>query len=170
MADTAGNVAIVRSADGFCSVSGRVYRAIFASDQDHVLSGSARPGRFTPPGCRTLYTSTTAAGTLVALKPYRRPDDPERIVIGLEVDAHHVCDLRDAENCERLGFDARQAALPWREASASGSQPPAWAIVKRLMAMGVNGVLDPSRTQPDLVHLALFRWNMPGAPSVAVAG
>lgn len=164
MDDGSPSLDIVTAADGLCSLNGRVYRAVFEHDRAHVLAGSDRPGRFTPPGCRTLYTSTTAQGTLVALGPYMRTVDPPRTVVALDVQAQGICDLRDRAACAALGFDATLAAVPWHEAP-----PPSWTIVEMLIARGANGVIDPSRKRPDLFHLALFRWNEPGAPTVTLA-
>lgn len=169
MADRSASVTITRSDAGLYTVRGRIYRALFATDIAHVLSGSTRPGRFTPPGGKTLYTSTTAAGTMIALEPYTRPDDPERIVVPLEVDAAGICDLRDRESCLNFGFDPAEAALPWRQALSRGEHPRSWAIVERLIGLGAKGVIDPSRRDPALVHLALFFWNAEGEPSVRLA-
>lgn len=36
----------------------------------------------------------------------------------------------------------------------------------RLIEVGVNGLIDPSRKSPGHWHLVLFRWNMAEAPSV----
>ena len=159
---------IKAAGDGLVTVRGRVYRAVFAKDRDAVLAGSDRPGRFTPPGHRTLYTSATALGTRVALRPYTRPDDAERVVVALTVEADRICDLRDREACRALGFDAAEAALPWRDWLARGAEPPSWAIVRMLLSQGVRGVIDPSRGQPGLFHLALFAWNAPGCPRVTI--
>jgi len=86
----------------------------------------------------------------------------------IEVEASRLVDLRDQESLARLGVNLADATAPWQDLVASGQTPSSWRVRDKLIAAGADGLIDPSRTKPGLWHLVLFRWNVPGAPSVWV--
>ena len=46
---------------------------------------------------------------------------------------------------------------------ARGLPSPTWDIADRVRALGLDGMLYASRSDPRLTHLTLFDWNSPGA-------
>ncbi|WP_368074223.1 hypothetical protein [Curtobacterium sp. SGAir0471] len=42
--------------------------------------------------------------------------------------------------------------------------PTSWLVRDRLVALGADGLIDPSRKRPGLWHLVLFRWNTADVP------
>ena len=67
---------------------------------------------------------------------------------------------------EAAGIHLADAVAPWQEVVAAGETPRSWIVRDRLVGLGANGLIDPSRKSPGLWHLVLFRWNDAGAPTV----
>jgi RES domain-containing protein len=91
---------------------------------------------------------------------------PDLEVLQFNVEATRIVDLRDHEALKSVGIDPADAAADWQRAVAAGGTPPSWGVREALQSLGANGLIDPSRKQPQLWHLTLFNWNAPGAPSV----
>lgn len=89
-------------------------------------------------------------------------------VVGFDVAASNIVDLRDAAAAASLGINPRRAAADWQADVAAGRTPPSWRVRDALVAAGANGLIDPSRKRPGLWHLTLFGWNAPGLPTVRV--
>ncbi|MBO1768807.1 RES domain-containing protein [Agrococcus sp. TF02-5] len=87
-------------------------------------------------------------------------------VVEVDVEASGIVDLRDADALAAAGIDVADAAAPWQDVAAAGGTPRSWTVRDRLLELGANGVIDPSRQRPGLWHLVLFRWNEAGAPTV----
>lgn len=87
-------------------------------------------------------------------------------IVAVDVSASGIVDLRDANALQRLDIDVSAAVAPWQDVVARGETPPSWTVRDRLVAAGANGLIDPSRKNPKLWHLVLFRWNTLGAPTV----
>ncbi len=51
-----------------------------------------------------------------------------------------------------------------------GLPSPTWEISDRVRALGLDGMLYSSRSDPGKTHLTLFRWNEPNAAHIALAG
>jgi RES domain-containing protein len=144
-------------------VSGEFVKIVFAHDVDVVLSRglATRPAaRFNRAGQDALYLSPNEASARVALTKYLRPEDAPRVLLRFEVAPCVVFDLRhpDAAAIHRL------AKQPWGKALEKGDTPPSWTAADRIRADGHVGLIDPSRQQPNLWHLTLFRWNDGDAP------
>lgn len=150
----------------FTRIEGRFYRAVDRAYVDDPISGSRVAGRYSPPDRPTLYLSASPEGVAAAMQAHSRADAVERVVIALDVAAHGMFDLRDAEACARLGVAPADAFAPWQDLVAQGLRPSSWTVRERIEAAGANGLIDPSRTVPGLWHLVLFRWNQPAAPDV----
>ena len=69
---------------------------------------------------------------------------------------------------DRAGIQLSDALAPWQAIADAGGTPPSWVVRDRLIEIGANGLIDPSRKSPGLWHLVLFRWNVDGAPTVRV--
>lgn len=90
-------------------------------------------------------------------------------IVEVEVEAAGIVDLRDPDALKAAGIDLADAIAPWQELAAAGGTPTSWAVRDRLLEIGANGLIDPSRKRPGLWHLVLFRWNEADAPTVRLA-
>ncbi|MEZ0168331.1 RES family NAD+ phosphorylase [Microvirga sp. TS319] len=152
----------------FVSVNGTFYRAIVADGSADSLRGSIAAGRYSKPGQRTLYMSATEEGVAAAMQAHPLPAGTRRTVCAMAVEAHSIFDLRDDRACEQMGIRRGDALAPWQELVANGGVPTSWGVRAHLERAGAHGLIDPSRTASGLWHLVLFRWNMPGAPTVKI--
>lgn len=149
----------------------RVYRAVFATEIETVLAPVASPeGRFHHAGQAALYLSETVEGVEVAMATYLRADDPPRLVVPLAMSGGRLFDARREGDLRDLGLAPGAGSVRWQEDRAAGRRPLSWALADAVRATGADGMLYASRKRPDLTHLALFRWNRPGALQLACAG
>jgi hypothetical protein len=153
----------------FVSVRGVFYRAVVADGCGDALQGSTAAGRYSRPHQRTLYMSATQEGVAAAMQAHPLPDGMRRTICALAVEAQAIVDLRDDRACEQAGIRRENAMSPWQELVSGGGIPPSWAVRARLEDVGANGLIDPSRKANGLWHLVLFRWNIPGGPTVRIA-
>lgn len=152
------------------ALSGLFWRIVFAHDADHVLEGAAYPeGRFHHSGQPALYASPTQVGAAVAVKTYLRPDDKPRVIIGLQVDAAEVLDLRDHAVTAWLGIAPETPSVPWHDERAKGKPATSWLASDAVRKSGACGMIYASRKQPQRWHLVLFRWNQTGHAQVRLA-
>jgi len=160
------------SADGpVQTLSGRFYRMKFTAEAEDILGPARAPeGRSHYGGQRALYLSETTQGTIIASARYIAPGDPPRAIYPLWVEGAQVVDLRNADATAALGIDTTHRAAAWQAIRAQGKPSPTWAISDRVRALGLDGMLYASRTQPGLCHLTLFEWNTPGAATVRPDG
>ncbi|WP_345941332.1 RES family NAD+ phosphorylase [Nesterenkonia sp. E16_10] len=150
----------------FISVRGTFYRAVDPSFRRGALDGSHSAGRFSPRKTPTLYLSASRAGVAVAMLAHTHSASPDREVLSFEVAASYIADLRDAATMASIGVDVDAAAAPWQDDVAAGRTPASWRVRERLLELGAQGLIDPSRQRPGLWHLTLFTWNRPDAPCV----
>lgn len=92
------------------------------------------------------------------------------MIVPVDIGTARVLDQRDAVACIALGIDRDQSNVNWRAELAAGREPVSWRNADAARAIGADGIIDRSRHIPGGWHVTLFRWNEPGAPSVAVAG
>lgn len=152
-------------------LSGKFWRVRFVADDATLIAPAATPeGRFHHSGQTALYLSGSAEGAVIATMTYVGPGDAERAVYPLAVAGARVIDLRDPIAVARHGLDVTHRAARWQEDRAAGRPARTWAISDAARATGADGILYASRKRPDLAHLALFRWNEPGAARVTRAG
>lgn len=150
-------------------VSGTFYRAIDPQFRGTAIAGSRSAGRYSRPNQPTLYLSSSVEGVEAAMIAHKDDRAEELEIIELKVEASRIVDLRDVAALATLGITQAEAAAPWQEAARSGRTPPSWIVRDRLVALGANGLIDPSRKRPGLWHLVLFRWNLTDAPVVQVS-
>ena len=148
------------------TVAGTFYRAVDPAHRSSALAGSRSAGRYSPPDVPTLYLSASRDGVAAAMIAHTGARVPELDVLGFEVDADRIVDLRAQDALRSIGIDPADAAADWQETVAAGGSPPSWRLRAALEPLGAHGLIDPSRKRPGLWHLTLFRWNCPGAPSV----
>ncbi|GLI27278.1 hypothetical protein ARHIZOSPH14_15200 [Agromyces rhizosphaerae] len=150
---------VARSEFPFSTVTGTCYRAVDPRHRAAALDGSRAAGRFSPPGVRTLYLSSSPEGVAAAMIAHRSARSAELEVLAFRVTATHIIDLRDRTLLADLGIDPADAAAPWQEIVAAGGTPSSWGVRDRLVELGAHGLIDPSRRQPGLWHLTLFEWD-----------
>lgn len=86
-------------------------------------------------------------------------------IVAIDVEASGIVDLLDVRALEAVGIDVEASGIAVRPSPRPGA-PRSWMVRDRLIEVGANGLIDPSRKSPGHWHLVLFRWNMAEAPSV----
>ncbi|MBY0519946.1 MAG: RES family NAD+ phosphorylase [Sphingomonas sp.] len=154
------------------TISGRFFRAILTDRIDVVLAppGPHSAGRYHRLGQPALYVTHDPDWARIAVSGYMREDGLPRMIVPVDIDAARVLDQRDAVACAALGIDRDQSNVNWRVELAAGREPASWRNADAAREIGADGIIDRSRHIPGGWHVTLFRWNQPGAPSVAVAG
>lgn len=151
-------------------ISGTFWRLKETARAGEILAPAHRPeGRFHHSGQKAIYLSETPEGCQVAMSYYARPGDPDQSLFALLLQNARVLDLRDAAQCGRLGIDPANANMRWQNERAAGNVASTWAISDAARAAGADGMLNPSRSRPDLTHLVLFRWNGPNEPVLTLS-
>lgn len=148
-----------------CDIQGIFYRAVDAAHADAALAGSRRAGRYSAPDQPTLYLSASPEGVAAAMIAHHI-GDVTRTVLGFDVTATDIFDLRDQAAVARVRAAAGEPFGAWQHAVDVGAEPASWRVRRWIEAQGANGLIDPSRQAPGLWYLVLFRWNVPGAPTV----
>ncbi|SMG14306.1 RES family NAD+ phosphorylase [Agreia pratensis] len=151
------------------TISGTFYRAIDPSFREFAIAGSRSAGRYSREHEPTLYLSSSIDGVEAAMIAHKEARSKAREIVELDVEAAGVVDLRDSNALEALGIDLADALAPWQDIAAAGGTPASWMVRDRLLELGANGVIDPSRKRLGLWHLVLFRWNEADAPIVRLA-
>lgn len=149
-------------------VRGRFHRAVDSRFRASALAGSRSPGRYSRADEPTLYLSSSVEGVEAAMAAHRGERAAALDVVEVDVVASRVVDLRDRSACAAAGVDLADATAPWQQVVADGGEPSSWLVRDRLVALGADGLIDPSRKRPGLWHLVLFRWNTTGAPEVRI--
>lgn len=151
---------------GWCRVRGPFYRAVASPHRASALDGSRLPGRYSAAEQRTLYLSSSPEGVVAAMAAHGGVRD-DLTVLPFDVHAEGIVDLRDPAALVAAGVDLQDALATWQEAADAGGIPRSWRFRRRLEDHHrAEGLIDPSRTQPGLWHLVLFRWNTEGAARV----
>lgn len=123
---------------------------MFADQAGHACEPVNSPiGRFHHSNQIALYTSCTEAGASVAIQRYVKSDDPERIIIPLQIMADRIYDIR------KTGF-SNHASTVWQDCVEKGEFAPTWQYSDTARKGGAQGMLYSSRSRPDLTHLVLF--------------
>ena len=151
-------------------VSGRFYRSNLADRIEHVLDGPDSAGRYHRPGQPVIYITSQADWAVIATGIYAREDGLARVIVPLDLDGASVLDQRDASVRDAYGIKLDDAMARWSPHLAQGRDAPSWRNADAARAAGAEGIVDPSRGIVDGWHIALFRWNEPGAPQLRVAG
>jgi hypothetical protein len=61
------------------------------------------------------------------------------------------------EVVEIVAIDLEDALAPWQRIAEAGGTQRLRAVRDRLIEVGANGLIDPSRKSPGIWHLVLFR-------------
>lgn len=152
------------------AIRGTFYRAIDPNFRDFAIAGSRAVGRYSRAHEPTLYLSSSVDGVEAAMIAHKDARSVALEIVEIDVEASGIVDLRDANTLEAAGIDLADAVAPWQDIAAAGGTPSSWAVRDRLLEVGANGLIDPSRKSPGLWHLVLFRWNQADAPTVRLGG
>jgi len=58
----------------------------------------------------------------------------------------------------------------WRQAFRNGEVAQSWVVADKIRQLNCAGLIDPSRKNPQLWHVTLFRWNDADSPKVSMIG
>jgi hypothetical protein len=152
------------------TINGTFYRAIDPSFREFAIAGSRSEGRYSRADEPTLYLSSSVEGVEGAMIAHKDARAAALEIVEVYVQAFGIVDLRDVSAREAAGIDLAEAAAPWQDIAAAGGTPTSWTVRDRLLEIGANGLIDPSRKRPGLWHLVLFRWNEAHAPIVRLGG
>jgi RES domain-containing protein len=129
--------------------------------------GAARfGGRWNPAGAPTIYAARELS---TAWAEYNQGfvQHPALIAQFRLSDARLV-DLTERRMLDQLGVTVDIHKCQWRNMLDLGETPPTYALRKRLLADGADGVIYPSFMSPGGTCVALWRWNEEGAPQLRV--
>jgi len=152
------------------AIRGTFYRAIDPSFREFAVAGSRSAGRYSRANEPTLYLSSSVDGVEAAMIAHKDARSVALEIVEIDVEATGIVDLRDANALEAAGIDLADAVAPWQGIAAAGGMPTSWTVRDRLLEVGANGLIDPSRKSPGCWHLVLFRWNEADAPIVRLSG
>ncbi len=145
------------------TLNGTYYRMKALAEASDILAPAHAPeGRSHRDGQRALYLSASPEGCVVATARYTDHETPDRGIFPLHVINARVVDLRDDAATAALAIDTTHRAIEWQSLRANGLHSPTWDIADRVRALGLDGMLYASRTDPQKTHLTLFRWNEDG--------
>ena len=150
-------------------ISGSFVKVIENDQENIVLSRnySDRPeARYNRRGQDALYLSVDEYSARVAMRKYKREMELPLYLVEYEVEACLIVDLRQIESRELK----KMASQDWKSELTKGVEPTSWQVSDMLRKNYEVGVIDPSRKNPKVWHLALFRWNESGAPKVCRIG
>ncbi|MEL6682508.1 MAG: RES family NAD+ phosphorylase [Pseudomonadota bacterium] len=146
------------------TLNGIYYRIKALAEADAILEPAHAPeGRSHRDGQRALYLSETPEGCMVATARYTNEATPPRGIFPLRVSKARVVDLRDHAATAALKIDTTHRAVEWQSLRAQGLPSPTWDLADRVRALGLDGMLYASRSDPRKTHLTLFRWNEEGS-------
>lgn len=150
------------------AIRGTFFRAVDPRFREFAIAGSRSVGRYSRADEPTLYLSASVEGVEAAMVAHRDVRAETLEIVAIDVDAARIVDLRDPGTLDSIGIDLQDAVAPWQDIAAAGGTPGSWQVRDRLLEIGADGLIDPSRKSPGLWHLVLFRWNEDDAPAVVI--
>ncbi|WP_236559489.1 MULTISPECIES: RES family NAD+ phosphorylase [Curtobacterium] len=150
------------------AIRGTIFRAVDPRFREFAIAGSRSVGRYSRADEPTLYLSASVGGVEAAMVAHRDVRAETLEIVAIDVDAARIVDLRDPGTLDSIGIDLQDAVAPWQDIAAAGGTPGSWQVRDRLLEIGADGLIDPSRKSPGLWHLVLFRWNEDDAPAVVI--
>jgi len=79
-----------------------------------------------------------------------------------------LADLTEAGTLAALGVDVAIHSEQWRDLVDRGQMPTAYMLREMLLGDGFDGVIYPSFMSPGGTCVALWHWNIDGAPVLDV--
>jgi RES domain-containing protein len=93
------------------------------------------------------------------------------VLCSYTVDCEDIADLRTEPGRAEHGVGLADMACAWFSQIATGTDPPSWAVARRLIAAGCAGILVPSfapgATEDDS-NLVLWTWGADAPHTVTV--
>ncbi len=119
-------------------------------------------GRFNPVGMPALYTSRSfQTAWLEAQQGFAYKAQPMTLC-GYDVDCEDILDLTDEAVRSAHGVTLGDLDCAWKDLSTRRIEPPSWAMMKRLTAAGVAGIIVPSfaigATEAD-INVIFWKWS-----------
>lgn len=153
----------------YTDISGTFVKIMHPQDPLLALKRHApkRPAaRYNRLGQDALYLSVDEHSARVAMAKYLNTIDHPLVLVEFEIERCRLVDLRhkDAKDLRML------ASQDWKAELQEGHEPTSWKISDMLRARNEIGLMDPSRKEPSVWHVTLFRWNEAGAPHVRLIG
>lgn len=151
------------------AISGVFVKIAFADQIDRLLErhSPTRPAaRFNREGEDALYLSVDENSARVAMRKYVSKSDPARILVRYQI---QICQLVDLRHVDARHLRQR-SRVDWQGALKNGCEPESWQVADSLRRSNEIGLIDPSRRNPELWHITLFRWNELNAPQVTIVG
>lgn len=128
-------------------------------------------GRFHHDGEAAFYCSPSIKAAAAAVSVYRKPNDPDRVIVPLDVSNAKLCDLRDPETCAALGIDLETPSIPWAPQRQNGIDATSWQASDAVRQTDADGMIYTCRRQPRTRwHIVLFHWNQNRGAQVQLAG
>ncbi|WP_245594217.1 MULTISPECIES: RES family NAD+ phosphorylase [Acidiphilium] len=118
-------------------------------------------GRFNPVGIKALYTSRTfQTAWLEAQQGFPYKAQPMTLC-GYDVDCETILDLTDKDIRAASNVTLDDLGCAWKDLATRKIEPPSWAMMKRLAAGGVAGIIVQSfaigATASD-VNVIFWEW------------
>jgi hypothetical protein len=143
---------------------GTVFRAVDPRFRAFAITGARAAGQYSRADEPTLYLSSSVEGVEAALVAHSDTRSTEPVIVEVDVVTSRIFGNGEAAARSAAGVDLEDATAPWQQVVADGGAPTSWLVRDRLVALGADGLIDPSRKRPGLWHLVLFRWNTADAP------
>jgi RES domain-containing protein len=129
--------------------------------------GAARfGGRWNPIGAPTIYAARELS---TAWAEYNQGFvQHPAVIVRLELSGATLADLTDHHVLAENGTDATIHDCEWRQIIDVDGEPPTYALRKRLLDQGIDGVVYPSFMSKGGTCVALWRWNGPKGPRLEI--
>lgn len=150
-------------------ISGIFVKIINADDAELVLKHNSpeRPAaRYNRRGEDTLYLSADEYSARVAMQKYSKEINTPLVLVHYRLTLCSLIDLR----LEAARDLKEMCTQDWRAEIDRGIEPTSWRVSDKLRAEKEIGLIDPSRKNPDVWHITLFRWNDEVGPEITVHG